>query len=61
MEYGARKSTNPNKNMEALYKFITPLEIVDFDAKDAMIYGEIRSFLERKGSPIGPLDTLIAS
>lgn len=47
--------------MVALYKFITPIEIVDFDAKDAMIYGEIRSFLERKGSPIGPLDTLIAS
>jgi tRNA(fMet)-specific endonuclease VapC len=24
-------------------------------------YGELRSLLERRGSPIGPLDTLIAA
>lgn len=61
MEYGAKKSTDPQKNLEAFYKFITPLEIVDFDFRAAMVYGDMRYYLEKKGTPIGPLDTLIAA
>ena len=38
-----------------------PLEIVTFDALAAVEYGRIRSDLERRGTPIGPLDTLIAA
>lgn len=61
LQYGIVKSTNPKKNQEALDKFLTPLEILDFDYYATIEYGQVRSALEKKGSPIGPLDTLIAS
>jgi len=61
LQFGVMKSSDPVKNQEALNKFITPLEIVDFDYFDTFEYGKIRAFLESKGTPIGPLDTLIAS
>ena len=35
--------------------------IVEFTSADAIAYARIRSKLERKGRPIGPLDTLIAA
>jgi tRNA(fMet)-specific endonuclease VapC len=59
--YGIMKSSNPDKNREALDKFLTPLEIVDFDFFAGLEYGKIRAELEKKGTPIGPLDTLIAA
>ncbi len=35
--------------------------MVPFDEQAAERYGELRSILEKKGTPIGPLDTLIAA
>jgi tRNA(fMet)-specific endonuclease VapC len=61
LQYGIMKSSYPEKNQEALNKFLTPLEIVDFDYRATIEYGKIRADLERKGIPIGPLDTLIAA
>ncbi len=61
LEYGARKSSNPQKNLLAFNKFLIPLNIIDFDYSAAIEYGIIRSDLETKGTPIGPLDTLIAA
>jgi len=61
LQYGIMKSSNPEKNQEALDKFLTPLEIIDFDFTATKEYGKIRADLEKKGTPIGPLDTLIAS
>jgi tRNA(fMet)-specific endonuclease VapC len=61
LQYGVMKSSNPEKNQEALEKFITPLEIIDYDYNATIEYGKIRADLEKKGTPIGPLDTLIAS
>lgn len=55
------KSSNPDKNQEALDKFLTPIEIVDFGFYATIEYGKIRAELERKGTPVGPLDMLIAS
>jgi len=55
------KSSFPEKNQEALDKFITPLEIIDFDYNATIEYGKIRADLERRGTSIGPLDTLIAA
>ena len=52
------KSSFPEKNQEALDKFITPLEIIDFDYNATIEYGKIRADLERRGTSIGPLDTL---
>jgi tRNA(fMet)-specific endonuclease VapC len=61
LQYGIYKSSNPQKNKEALESFVSPLIILDYDFKAGTEYGKIRADLERMGTPIGPLDTLIAS
>ena len=61
LQYGIMKSSRPEKNSKALDRFLTPLAILDFDYQAAIEYGEIRATLEKKGTPIGPLDTLIAA
>lgn len=61
LQYGVMKSAYSVKNREALQQFLTPLEILDFDSKAALYYGQIRTELEKSGTPIGSLDMLIAS
>ena len=61
LQYGIAKSSNSEKNREALEKFLTPIEIMDYDYEASIEYGKIRTELEKKGTPIGPLDMLIAS
>ena len=41
--------------------FFAPLELFAFDASTIWHYGEIRTELEKKGTPIGSLDTMIAA
>jgi tRNA(fMet)-specific endonuclease VapC len=60
LAFGVAKSGSA-KNRIALEKFLLPLQIADYDAEAAMIYGEIRATLEAQGKPIGPLDMLIAA
>jgi len=59
--YGIGKSSKPIQNQVALDQFLKPLNILDFDAIAAKEFGRIRSDLEKKGTPIGSLDTLIAA
>ena len=59
--YGVRKSAFPEKNIEALKQFLIPFELFQFDYNCAIEYGKIRSDLEKKGTPIGALDMLIAA
>ena len=61
LRYGVAKSTHQEKNSKALDEFITPLEVVSFDEKAANVYGDIRAFLEKAGTPIGSMDMLIAA
>jgi len=61
MEYGASKSARREQNRIALYNFLSPFEIINFDARDAEIYGIIRAELEFQGLPIGPYDMQLAS
>jgi len=61
LQYGIEKSSNSEKNREALEKFLTPIEIIDYGYEATVEYGKIRAELEKKGLPIGPLDILIAS
>lgn len=61
LEYGIQKSSHPEKNKNALHSFILPLEVVGFDYSAAIEYGKIRSDLEKKGTPIGSMDLLIAA
>jgi tRNA(fMet)-specific endonuclease VapC len=61
MEYGVRKSSQPQKNQSALNDFLSALSIADFNYSAAVEYGTIRTQLEMKGTPIGSLDMLIAA
>lgn len=61
LQYGIEKSSNSEKNRDALEKFLTPIEIIDYGYEATVEYGKIRAELEKKGVPIGPLDMLIAS
>ena len=61
LRHGVEKSAYPLKNELALLQLSAILEILPFDEAAAVEYGKIRAFLQRQGSPIGPLDTLIAA
>lgn len=49
------------RNREALETFLLPLEIAPFGDPAVWRYAEVRTELERRGSPIGALDTQIAA
>jgi tRNA(fMet)-specific endonuclease VapC len=60
LAYGVAKSCSA-RNRQALEMFLAPLIILPFDEAALWAYGELRAELERKGTPIGALDTMIAA
>jgi tRNA(fMet)-specific endonuclease VapC len=58
---GAAKSSSGAKTLRLVENFLRPLGIVEFTSSDAASYSQVRAKLERAGTPIGPLDTLIAA
>lgn len=58
--HGVEKSQAVEKNRLALALLLANIEILDFDALAAEAYGKIRADLEKGGTPIGPLDMMIA-
>jgi len=60
LQYGVEKSQSRKRSKEALAKFLSPLNLVDFDRSTAEEAAIIRAQLEKKGMPIGPYDLLIA-
>lgn len=60
LAFGVAKSGSA-RNREALEKFLAPIEIMPFDEDAFWRYGEVRATLEKSGTPIGSLDTLIAA
>ena len=61
LRYGVAKSQHHAKNQVALDEFMLPLEVAAFDEQATFAYGVLRAALEKKGTPIGPLDTMIAA
>lgn len=61
LEFGVCKSQSPERNGLALKIFLEGIVVAPFDIKAAMEYGDIRANLERKGTPIGANDMLIAA
>ena len=57
---GVEKSAAVEKNRLALSMLLANIEILDFNVDAADCYGKIRADLEKKGTPIGPLDMIIA-
>jgi len=58
---GAAKSSSPAKTLQRIEAFLAPVTILEFTSEDAIVYSQIRAKLERAGTPIGPLDTMIAA
>lgn len=58
---GAARSAAIAKTTRLLENFLRPLAILDFTSQDAVAYAQVRSNLERRGTPIGPMDTLLAA
>lgn len=61
LRHGATKSQNPEKAHGKLDLFLGPLPVLEFDEAAADKAGRIRADLERAGTPIGDLDSLIAA
>ena len=58
--YGVEK-LGSRKLADAVQRFLEPIACVPFDGAAAKSYGALRARLERRGTPIGNADTLIAA
>ena len=58
---GAAKSASSMKTTRLLEHFLRPPAVLELTSDDALAYAVVRAPLEHAGTPIGPLDTLIAS
>jgi tRNA(fMet)-specific endonuclease VapC len=61
LAFGAAKSSRREEAHAALSEFLLALEIASFDSDAATSYGQLRASLEKRGTPIGPLGTLIGA
>lgn len=62
LSYGIAKSKRPEQARALLSEFLSAdFELPAFDGEDAREAGDIRAFLEERGTPIGPFDYLIAA
>jgi tRNA(fMet)-specific endonuclease VapC len=60
-ESGIPGSNQPEKLRSAINTFLAPFSIIDFQQIDAVSFGVVDSYLQAKGTPIGDMDTMIAS
>ena len=61
LEHGVANSDHPEKNAASLLQFLSIMDVLPFDDLAAAEYGRIRAYLQRQGTPIGPMDMLIAA
>ena len=62
LHYGIAKSARRARSEAQLNAFLTAgFSFPAFDAQDAAEAGDIRASLEKRGTPIGPYDLLIAA
>jgi tRNA(fMet)-specific endonuclease VapC len=60
LEVGIKKSESPGKRIKQLNDFISTVNILPFRKAEAQAAAKVRVQLEKKGTPIGPYDILIA-
>lgn len=60
LEFGLAKSSNPLPLRAFLRELIRRYNVVDFDTTACQRAGEIRAYLQSKGTPIGPYDVQVA-
>ena len=61
LEVGLAKSRSPKKRREQLGAMLARVQLLPFGAEEARVGGRLRARLEQAGTPIGPLDSLIAA
>lgn len=61
LNYGAKASQHPKKNLDKLTRFIDVVHIIPFDLSCAVKFGDIKSKLRAIGKPTGEVDALIAA
>jgi tRNA(fMet)-specific endonuclease VapC len=59
--YGAAKSNVGERTRARLNQFCGTFNSLPFDDRSATMYGAIRADLERRGTPIGPNDLMVAA
>lgn len=59
--YGAMRSNNANRTLEKQQGFLNRFLSLPFDDEAALIFGQIRAQLNRRGTPIGSYDLQIAA
>ena len=60
LETGIAKSTDPEKRRGQLDQLLEVVATLPFGVEEAKAAAGLRAQLEREGTPIGPLDSLIA-
>lgn len=60
LAFGVAKSGSA-RNRQALDMFLAPLMVLPFDEAAVWADGRLRAELERRGTPIGTLDTMISA
>jgi len=60
LEVGIAKSTAPEKRRAQLNELLTVVRVLPFTENEAEISAKVRATLEKSGTPIGPLDMMIA-
>ena len=58
--HGVEKSQDVERDRMAITLFLSSISILPFGAQAAEEYGKVRADLEKRGTPIGPMDELIA-
>ena len=61
MFYGSAKSQTPEQSRQKQLEFLETVQVVTFDEATAIVYGDIRAYLDKQGTPIGGNDLLIAA
>jgi tRNA(fMet)-specific endonuclease VapC len=59
--HGAEKSAKPEYNLRQIEDFVSRLVVLEYGSNAAVHYGNIRTTLERQGTPIGVNDLHIAA
>ena len=60
LQVGIAKSNNPQKREKQLATLLEQVNVIEFGEREAKASALIRADLEKKGTPIGPMDVLIA-
>lgn len=61
LEFGSAASKRQGDNFARLERFLVDFDVRPFARREARCYGPLRAGLQARGTPIGPMDFLIAA